>query len=116
MQKVLILGSTGSIGTQTLEVIDKLNNFEVFALACGKNIELLKKQIAKYNPSFVCVQEENDAKTIKTDFPKLNVLSGNNGLIELAKCENYDILVAATSGIVGVRAVLEAIKNKKKLH
>ena len=115
MQKVLILGSTGSIGTQTLEVIDKLNNFEVFALACGKNIELLKKQIAKYNPSFVCVQEENDAKTIKTDFPKLNVLSGNNGLIELAKCENYDILVAATSGIVGVRAVLEAIKNKKKI-
>lgn len=115
MQKVLILGSTGSIGTQTLEVIDKLNNFEVFALACGKNIELLKKQIAKYNPSFVCVQEENDAKTIKNDFPKLNVLSGNNGLIELAKCENYDILVAATSGIVGVRAVLEAIKNKKKI-
>ena len=115
MQKVLILGSTGSIGTQTLEVIDKLNNFEIFALACGKNIELLKKQIAKYNPSFVCVQEENDAKTIKNDFPKLNVLSGNNGLIELAKCENYDILVAATSGIVGVRAVLEAIKNKKKI-
>lgn len=115
MQKVLILGSTGSIGTQTLEVIGKLNNFEVFALACGKNIELLRKQIAKYNPSFVCVQEENDAKIIKTDFPKLNVLSGNNGLIELAKCENYDILVAATSGIVGVRAVLEAIKNKKKI-
>ncbi len=115
MQKVLILGSTGSIGTQTLEVIDKLNNFQVFALACGKNIELLKKQIAKYNPSFVCVQEENDAKNIRQDFPKLNVLSGDSGLIELAKCENYDILVAATSGIVGVRAVLEAIKHKKKI-
>ncbi len=115
MQKVLILGSTGSIGTQTLEVIDKLNDFQVFGLACGKNIELLKKQIAKYNPEFVCTQEEKDAKIIKEIYPKLEVLFGEEGLIELSKNQNYDILVAATSGIVGVRAVLEGIKNKKKI-
>lgn len=115
MQQVLILGSTGSIGTQTLEVIDKLENFQVFALACGKNIELLKKQILKYNPKYVCVQNNADVAKLEQDFPKLNILYGEDGLIELAKNKAYDVLVAATSGIIGVRAVLEAIKNKKKI-
>lgn len=115
MQKVLILGSTGSIGTQTLEVIDKLNNFKVFGLACGRNIKLIEKQISKYSPEFVCVESESDAQILKKTFPKTTILHGAKGLIELAQNPNYDTIVVATNGIVGVKAVLEAIKNKKKV-
>jgi len=115
MKNVIILGSTGSIGTQTLEVIDKLKDFNVLALACGKNITLLKEQIKKYNPEIVCVNNENDAKTLENEFKNINILYGNEGLLELAKNNKNDILVVATSGIVSVKAVLEAIKNKKRI-
>ncbi len=111
-KKIIILGSTGSIGTQTLEVVDKLKDFEIVALSGGKNIELLKQQIKKYNPKIVCVQQENDIKKIKDEF-KVETLCGEEGLVELAKYSNYDILVVATSGVVALRAVICAINNKK---
>lgn len=115
-KKVLILGSTGSIGVQTLEVIEKLNNqFQIFGLCCGKNIELLKKQIKKFNPEFVCVQDEFDIKSLKEEFPNLQILFGSSGLIELSKKNDYDILVSATSGVVSVEATICAIKNKKTI-
>ncbi len=115
MKNVIILGSTGSIGTQTLEVIDKLNEFKVVGLSVGKNIKLLKEQIKKYSPKAVCIQDEKDIWEIKKDFSDLEILSGEKGLLELSKRQDYDILVVATSGIVSVKATIEAIKNKKTI-
>ena len=114
MKKVIILGSTGSIGTQTLEVIEKLENFEVTALSCGKNIELLKKQIEKFKPEYVCTQNSKDAENLSKEYPKVNFFFGEEGLLELIKT-NYNVLVVATSGIVSVKTVLKAIENKKTI-
>lgn len=116
MKNVIILGSTGSIGTQTLEVIEKLNNeFNILGLACGNNITLLKKQIEKFNPKFVCIEKEEFIKELKDIFPKTNFLFGEQGLLELAQIKENDILVVATSGIVSIKAVLLAIENKKTI-
>lgn len=116
MKNIIILGSTGSIGTQTLEVIQKLKDkFGIFALSCGSNIELFKKQIEIYKPKIVCTKNEKDAEEIKKTFQNIEVLFGEKGLIELAQKKDYDVLVVATSGIVSIRAVFEAIKNKKKI-
>ena len=112
MKKVIILGSTGSIGTQTLEVIDKLEGYSIYALACGDNIELLNRQIEKYKPEIVCISDKSRLSEIKGC---KNKLSGENGLIELAQDENYDIIVVATSGVVSVKAVLKAVENKKTI-
>lgn len=112
MKNVVILGSTGSIGTQTLEVMDKLEDYRVLALACGKNIELLNKQIEKYKPEFVCIQDFKDKDKVKSGE---KILFGEEGLVELAQLQEADIIVVATNGIVSVKAVLEAIKNKKKI-
>lgn len=116
MKNIVILGSTGSIGTQTLEVIEKLNDeFKVFGLSCARNITLLKEQIKKYEPKVVCVEKEADALELQKEFSNITVLFGEKGLIELSSQDNYDILVVATSGIVSVRATLGAIKNKKTI-
>ena len=114
MKKVIILGSTGSIGTQTLEVIEKLEDYKVYALACGRNIELIKKQIEKFSPKFVCLQNSDDAKNLSKIYSNVKFLSGEKGLLELIDNE-YDILVVATSGIVSVKTVIKAIENKKTL-
>ena len=114
MKNVIILGSTGSIGTQTLEVIEKLDNYQIKALTCGKNIELIKKQIEKFSPQIVCTQEPKDAENLSKIYPKTKFLSGENGLLEIIN-NQYDVLVVATSGIVSVKTVLKAIKNKKTI-
>ena len=109
MKNIIILGSTGSIGVQTLEVVEKLDDkFSVLALACGANIQLLKKQIEKFNPKFVCVSNEKNALELQKEYKNINFLFGSNGLLELAKLDEYDTLVVATSGIVSVKAVLTA--------
>ena len=116
MKNIIILGSTGSIGVQTLEVVEKLDDkFSVLALACGANIQLLKKQIEKFNPKFVCVNNEKDALELQKEYKNINFLFGSNGLLELAKLDEYDTLVVATSGIVSVKAVLTAIEKKKTI-
>ncbi len=93
MKNVIILGSTGSIGTQALEVIDKLDNFKVLALSCGKNTELLKKQIKKFNPEIVCVQDSESVKEIKEEFKNIEVLFGQQGLIELSENKKCDVFI-----------------------
>ena len=115
MKQVVILGSTGSIGTQALEVIDKLDDYGVYALSCGKNIKLLKEQIKKYSPKVVCIEDSSSIKEIKDEFKNLEVLYGTDGLVELAKRSNYDIFLVATNGVVALRATMEAIKNKKQI-
>lgn len=112
MKKITLLGSTGSIGTQTLEVIDFLEDYKIHALSCGKNIALLIKQIEKYKPERVCTSDYEDAKIIKEKFPKLDVLHSGEGLVEIAKDKQNDITLVATSGKVGLKPTLAAIENK----
>ena len=83
MKKLAILGCTGSIGTQTLEVVrSNKDRFSVVALACGHNVDLLKKQIDEFKPSFVSVAEETDAKALSLAYPDIKFEFGNVGLID----------------------------------
>ena len=116
MKNVIILGSTGSIGTQTLEVIEKLQDkFSVLGLACGTNIKLIKEQIEKFKPKYVSLANQKDIIELKELYKNIIFFYGEKGLIELSKIEENDILVVATSGIVSVKAVLCAIENKKTI-
>ncbi len=110
MKKISILGSTGSIGTQALEVLDYLN-YEIISLAAGKNIELLIEQIKKYNPKKVCVRHEKDALALKSQFKDIEIFFGTQGLIEIASDKNNDILLVATSGKIGLKPTLAAIEQ-----
>ncbi len=112
MKKITLLGSTGSIGTQTLEVLDYLNEYEVLALAAGKNVQLLAQQIEKYHPKRVSVQKEEDVKFIKSKFPNLEVFWGLDGLMEICSDTKNDIILVATSGKIGLKPTLRAIENK----
>lgn len=110
-KKITILGSTGSIGTQALEVIEKLEgNVQVLGLGAGTNIEKLKAQIAKFKPKRVSVQRVEDVCKIKSEFPNLEVLSGESGLCELSQDQENDILLTATNGIAGLKPTLCAIE------
>lgn len=116
MKNIIILGSTGSIGTQTLEVAEKLKDkFNVLGLACGSNIELIKKQIEKFNPKYVSCANEKDTLELAKIYKNINFFYGADGLLELSKIKENDILVVATSGIVSVKAVLKGIENKKTI-
>ncbi len=110
MKKIAIIGSTGSIGTQALDVIEKLN-YSVAALSCGQNIDLFMKQIAKFKPKTVCVGDKINVDKIKSEFSNINVLYGEDGLEEISKNVDYDILLVATSGKVGLKPTLYAIER-----
>ncbi len=112
MKKVTILGSTGSIGRQTLEVIEKLEeDYIIEGLSCGQNIELLKLQIEKFHPSFVCVENKEDALKLREIFKNIKFLYGEEGLLELASNNDNNILVVALSGKAGLKPTIAAIKN-----
>lgn len=115
-KKIAILGSTGSIGTQSLEVIDKLNDkFEIIAISAGSNIELVSKQIEKYQPKIVAVKNESDANALKLKFPNTQILHGDEGLIAIANIEEIEMLLVAVSGKIGLKPTIQAIKNKKNI-
>lgn len=106
-KKISILGSTGSIGTQALEVIEKLGDkFEIISLSAGGNIDLLNEQIAKFHPKSVCVSKNAD-KVIGCD----KVLSGTEGLDEICSNIENDIILVAVSGKIGLEPTITAIKN-----
>jgi 1-deoxy-D-xylulose-5-phosphate reductoisomerase len=117
MKKVAILGSTGSIGTQTLEVIEEHKDIEVAALACGRNIRLMEEQIRKFHPSVVSVWEESDAASLRTSIADLDVrvTSGMEGLLEIATLPESDILVTAIVGMLGIRPTIAAIQAGKDI-
>lgn len=112
MKKITLLGSTGSIGTQALEVLDYLDEYEVLALAAGKNVRLLCTQIEKYRPKRVCIQKQEDVQLVKSKFPQVEVLWGLDGLMELCSDTQNDIILVATSGKIGLKPTLRAIENK----
>ena len=111
-----ILGSTGSIGTQTLDVADKLN-LKVSALTASTNIKLLEEQVRKYKPELAVVFNEEKAKEFKDNIKDTNtrVLSGMNGLIEAATLENADLIVNSVVGMVGLKPTLAAANAKKDI-
>ena len=113
-KRIAILGSTGSIGTQALEVISKLpNKFEVVAISGGSNIELLKEQVKKYKPKYVCIAN-SDNKSYFTEF-NIKILCGHKGLEQIAAIEEVDLVLIALSGKIGLKPTIEAIKNKKNI-
>ncbi len=117
MKKIAILGSTGSIGTQTLEVVRDNGDIQVTALAAGNNITLLEKQIREFKPTLVAVWKEEKAKELKTKIIDLNVrvVFGMEGLLEVATQKESEILVTAIVGMIGIRPTIEAIKAKKDI-
>ena len=117
MKKIAILGSTGSIGTQTLDVVRANDDLQVIALSCGKNIALMEKQIREFSPELVSVWEEEDAARLKESIADLEVkvYSGMEGLLEVARAENAQILVTAIVGMLGVRPTIAAIEAGKTI-
>ena len=117
MKKILILGSTGSIGTNALELIrNNREHYQVIGISGNKNIELLKKQIEEFKPTFIYVGTEQDALNLKKEYSFLKeVYFGENGLAELSKNSDYDIILTAVSGAIGIDATVEAIKREKRI-
>ena len=117
MKKIAILGSTGSIGTQTLEVVRENGDIEVLALAAGNNITLLEEQIREFRPKLAAVWEETKAKELRERTKDLDVkiVSGMEGLIEVSVIEGSEILVTAIVGMIGIRPTIEAIKAGKHI-
>lgn len=117
MKTIAVLGSTGSIGTQTLEVVRENNDLQVAALAAGSNIVLLEKQIREFAPKAVAVWDEKSASELKESVKDLDVkvVSGMEGLIEISTLPEVEILVTAIVGMIGILPTIEAIKAKKDI-
>ena len=117
MKKIAILGSTGSIGTQTLEVVRENKDIEVLALAAGNNITLLEQQIRELHPRLVGVWAEEKAEELKSRIRDTGtkVVSGMDGLLEIAQIEGSEILVTAIVGMIGIRPTIAAIEAGKDI-
>ena len=117
MKKIAILGSTGSIGTQTLEVVRENEDIAVTGLAAGSNIQLLEMQIREFMPSVAAVWSEEKAEELKKKVRDLEVkiVSGMEGLLEIAAMPGSEMLVTAIVGMIGIRPTIEAIKAGKDI-
>jgi len=117
MRHLAILGSTGSIGTQTLEVVDNNEDIKVVSLAAGSNIDLVEQQIRKYHPEVVCIYQEDKARELarRVTDETVSVLYGMDGLIACATAASADVVVAAVVGMIGIRPVIEAIRCGKDI-
>lgn len=116
MKKVALLGSTGSIGVSTLDVISAFpDKFKVVALAANSNIELVKKQIELFRPEIVSISNRDSASKLKELCPDTKILSGEEGLIEIAATADYDIFLGAMVGFSGLPPTIEAIKRGKRI-
>jgi 1-deoxy-D-xylulose-5-phosphate reductoisomerase len=116
--KIAILGSTGSIGTQTLEVVDAYSeDLEVVALAAGSNIDLLEQQVRKYRPKLAAVWDEENAKAlrIRVADTDVEVVSGMDGLLAVATIPASEVLVTAIVGMIGIQPTVAAIRAGKNI-
>ena len=117
MKKVAILGSTGSIGTQTLEVVRENGDLQITALAAGGNVDLMEKQIREFHPALAAMWTEEKAKELRDrvkDLP-VKVVSGMDGLLEVATDPASEILVTAIVGMIGLRPTIAAMKAGKDI-
>lgn len=117
MKKIAILGSTGSIGTQTLDIVREQGDIQVVAMAAGSNISLLEAQMREFRPSLVSVWDEKKASELRTNTKDLGIkiVSGMEGLLEVSVIPESEILVTAIVGMLGIRPTIAAIKAGKKI-
>lgn len=117
MKKIAILGSTGSIGTQTLDVVRNNKDLLVTALSAGSNISKLEEQIREFQPMYAVVFDEKKAEELKVKVAdlKVKVLCGMDGLLTIASMEEADILVTAIVGMIGIRPTIAAIESGKDI-
>ncbi len=117
MKKIAILGSTGSIGTQTLDVVRANDDLEIVGLSAGNNIDKLEEQIREFHPRLAAVWNEDAARDLAVRVQDLDVkiVSSMDGLLELARMEEADILVTAIVGMIGIRPTMEAIRAGKDI-
>ncbi len=117
MKNIAILGSTGSIGTQTLDIVRNNKDIKVVGLSAGSNIKLLEEQIREFRPEIVCVSSLSDAKILAIAVADLEVkvVSGMEGLVDIAEYNNYEILVTAIVGMIGLVPTVAAIKCGKDI-
>lgn len=119
MKYISILGSTGSIGTQTLDVVrEHADELKVCAITGNNNIELLREQIIEFSPMLCCVMNEEKASALRSMLPshiKTEIISGMDGLIAAAEYEKSEIIVTAVSGMIGLKPTVAAIKKGKTI-
>lgn len=117
MKNIAIIGSTGSIGTQTLDIVRENKDLKVVAISAGSNTALLEKQAREFMPDIVGIWDEDKAKQLRVALSDVNirVVSGMEGLIEIAAYEESQILVTAIVGMIGIRPTIEAIKAGKDI-
>lgn len=117
MKTIAVLGSTGSIGTQTLDVVRQHGDIRVAALGAGKNIDLLEKQIREFHPVLAAVWDEKKAAELKTRIADTGtkVVSGMEGLVELAVLQETELLVTAIVGMIGIRPTMAALEAGKDI-
>ena len=117
MRKISILGSTGSIGTQTLEVVENLGDIRVAAITGNKNIALLEKQARKFHPELIAVMDAENAKALQSRLSdtKIRIVSGMDGLVEAATYEDVDTVVTSVVGNVGLQPTFAAIRAGKNI-
>lgn len=115
MKKIAILGSTGSIGTQALDIVSRNpDRFQVTVLACGRNMELLSRQIEQFKPELAVVEREADARTLAARYPRLQVLYGMEGLLAAAEA-SCDLLLNALVGIMGLVPTYRAVSRGRDI-
>lgn len=113
---ISILGATGSIGTQTLDILrEHPSEFKLVAISIGKNLDLARKMIIEFQPELVSVQDYHDCNTLRGEFPQTRFTYGEEGLIEVAVYPKTDILVNAVLGSVGLNPTLQAIESGKTI-
>ena len=118
MKKIAIMGSTGSIGTQTLDIVREYKDeFKVVGLSAGHNHKLLEKQAREFLPELIVIENEDAADILRSHLSDTNikVASGMSGLIELAQLESSDIFVTAIVGMIGIRPSVAAIEAGKDI-
>lgn len=117
MKNISLLGSTGSIGTQTLDVVRRNDDINVVALAAGTRIKELEAQVREFKPQLVCVGKEELAEELKIMLSDMDIkiVSGESGLIEAATLESADIVLTAVVGMMGIVPTIEAIKAHKDI-
>jgi len=117
VMKISILGSTGSIGTQTLDIVRRTGDIKVMGLAAGRNVSALEEQIREFKPALACLFDEKAADDLRRRVADLDVrvVSGMDGLIEVATLDDIETVVASVVGMIGIKSAISALKAGKKL-
>ncbi len=116
MRHIALLGSTGSIGTSTLEVIaQNREEFQLTGIAAGENTQLLEKQVREFSPAVIAVKQKSDAESLRHTFPGKKVVYGSEGLLEVINYPGVDTMVSAIDGTTALEATLASIKNNQRI-